>query len=294
MARIDLFDLHLHREQLQQVVALVGLVHALHQRGLAFALGGIWLAIGMQRTRQAAEDVAHRLARFAGRVNAFRALAARASRFRPPPPFFGPRLELGVESLARMFDQLVDVLRLVTGNNVFAEHLAKHCLGHVQLGPQKIPVPHAAVPLENGFDLAVGPGLQHGLGQSDDDIAQLGPPGTCQPVTFRRAGEEPVDEQHGRPLLGQQLALQRLDFGRGATPVPVQRMLPGSLLGAQRLQPLRELVTSWLNKRWFLLSALAADLMRIRGAAPGSPNRPRCAAGILITPTQSSVSAITF
>lgn len=140
-----------------------------------------------------------------------------------------------------------------------------------------------AVAVENGFDLVIGSSLQHGFGQSDDDIAQPGPPGTRQPVTFRRrAGEEPIHQQHGRPLLGQQLALQRLDFRSGATP----DRSSACCQEVSSARSARSRSASWLNKRWFLLSALAADSMRIESAAPGSSNRSRCATGVAITPTR--------
>ena len=59
---VDVFQFQLQFQQLQQVVLVVGLVHTLHQRGLALTFLRIGFAVGMKDARKLAVNLANRLA----------------------------------------------------------------------------------------------------------------------------------------------------------------------------------------------------------------------------------------
>ena len=94
---INVFQFQLQLEQLQQVVLVIGLIHALHQRGFARAFSGIGFTVRMQRTDQLAIHLADRLAQLPllGLLPGFlRELFGRLGAFGPT---VFVRLSLGVE-----------------------------------------------------------------------------------------------------------------------------------------------------------------------------------------------------
>jgi hypothetical protein len=225
---VDLFDLHLHRQQGQQVVAAIGLVDARHQRRLALALGGVGLAVGVQAAGQPAEDLAHRLAGLLLRLRQSRcglaACTAGPLPGRAPP---GRRRAVGrggrrvgivdalLQALGGALQQLLHRAGITLEQAVVANRLAHQAGGQVQLLALVIGMAAAGMPVVGGLDLGVFALLENAPGQDHQQVPELSALLAGQPLPGGRAGQEAVDPPHGVALQVEQLALQGQQPGGG-------------------------------------------------------------------------------